>query len=157
MLYHYDMIWCRWPSAESVLVKLYNTSIVLGWFAIPETCEIIASNSCFYYAHQTHEIYQILPYSVDFKAPKELWNPLSKTVLSLNHSKVLWYIKPGVNWVHLEDGCIKVWKWSKRNQSNAKVHIIFVFCLEIIENLGMWNLWVVVIKSLIQGVPNLKT
>ena len=40
-------------------------------------------NSCINYAHQTHEIYQVrLPYSVDFKAPLELWNPLSKTVLS---------------------------------------------------------------------------
>ena len=28
------------------------------------------------------QIYQVLPYSVDFKAPRELWNPLSKTVLS---------------------------------------------------------------------------
>ena len=39
-------------------------------------------NSCIYYAHQTHKIYQVQPYSVDFKAPRELWNPLSKTVLS---------------------------------------------------------------------------
>ena len=31
-----------------------------------------------YYAHQTREIYQVLPYSVDFKAPGEL----TKTVLS---------------------------------------------------------------------------
>ena len=35
---------------------------------------------CIYYAYQTHGIYQILPYSMDFKAPEELWNPLSKTV-----------------------------------------------------------------------------
>ena len=27
-------------------------------------------NSCIYYAHQTHEIYPVLPYSVDFKAPQ---------------------------------------------------------------------------------------
>ena len=27
-------------------------------------------NSCIYYARQTHEIYQVMPYSVD-------WNPLS--------------------------------------------------------------------------------
>ena len=39
-------------------------------------------NSCVYYAHQTHTIYQVLPYSVDFKAPRELWNPLCQTVLS---------------------------------------------------------------------------
>ena len=37
--------------------------------------------SCIYYARQTHEIYQVLPYSVDFKAPGELWNLLSKIVI----------------------------------------------------------------------------
>ena len=26
-------------------------------------------NNCVYYTHQAHEIYQVLPYSVDFKAP----------------------------------------------------------------------------------------
>ena len=51
---------------------------------MPETCESWLSlvNSCVYYALKTHEIYQVLPYSVDFKAPGELWNPLSKAVLS---------------------------------------------------------------------------
>ena len=38
-------------------------------------------NSCIYHAHQSCEIYKILPYSVDFKAPGELWNPMSKTAL----------------------------------------------------------------------------
>ena len=33
--------------------------------------------SCIYYAHQTHEIYHVVSYSVDFKALGELWNPLS--------------------------------------------------------------------------------
>ena len=51
---------------------------------MPETYENWLSlvNSYVYYAHQTHEIYQVhvLPYSVDYKAPRELWNPLSKTV-----------------------------------------------------------------------------
>ena len=37
----------------------------------------------FYYARECREIYQLLPYSVDFKAPGELWNPQSKTVLNL--------------------------------------------------------------------------
>ena len=36
-------------------------------------------NSYVYYVHQTHEIYQVLPYSVDFKAPRELSNPLSQS------------------------------------------------------------------------------
>ena len=44
------------------------------------TCNFV--NTCVYYACQTHEIYQVLSYFVDFKAPRELWNPLSKTVLS---------------------------------------------------------------------------
>ena len=33
-------------------------------------------NSCVYYT------LQVVPYSVGFKAPRELWNLLSKTVLS---------------------------------------------------------------------------
>ena len=37
---------------------------------------------CNYDFDQIHEIYQVLPYSVDFKAPQELWNPLNKTLLS---------------------------------------------------------------------------
>ena len=47
---------------------------------MPETSEnwFGPVNSCIYYACQTPEIYQVLPYSVDFKAPGEL----SKTVLS---------------------------------------------------------------------------
>ena len=51
---------------------------------MPETCENWHRlvNSCIYYAWQTHEIYQVLPYSVDFKAPGELWNPLIKAVFS---------------------------------------------------------------------------
>ena len=50
---------------------------------MPETCENCLShvNSFIYYVRQTHEFYQVLPYSVDFKAPGELWNPLSKAVL----------------------------------------------------------------------------
>ena len=39
-------------------------------------------NNCIYHAHQTRAIYQVLPYSVNFKPSVELWNPLSKAVLS---------------------------------------------------------------------------
>ena len=39
-------------------------------------------NSYVYYARQTREIYQLLSYAVGFKAAGELWNSLSKTVLS---------------------------------------------------------------------------
>ena len=51
---------------------------------MPKTFENWLSlvKSCVYYAHQTCEIYQLLPYLVDLKIPLELWNPLSKTVLS---------------------------------------------------------------------------
>ena len=40
---------------------------------MPESCEIQLSrvNSCVYYAHQIREIYHMLPYSVDFKAPSK--------------------------------------------------------------------------------------
>ena len=41
------------------------------------------ANSFVYYVCKTHEIYQLLPYSVGFKALWELWNPLSKAA----HSK----------------------------------------------------------------------
>ena len=50
---------------------------------MPEACEnwLGLVNSCIYYARQTRDIYHVLPYSVDFKAPEELRNLLSKTVL----------------------------------------------------------------------------
>ena len=40
---------------------------------MPESCEnwLGLVNSCIYYALQTQEIYEVLPYSVDFKAPVE--------------------------------------------------------------------------------------
>ena len=49
---------------------------------MPETCENWPGlvNSVFYYAHQTREFYQVLPYSVDVKAPQEIWNPLSNDI-----------------------------------------------------------------------------
>ena len=60
----------------------------LGQFAMPEPCKnwLALANSCIYYARQTFEIYLVLPYSVDFKASQELWNPLSKAVLG----KCIW-------------------------------------------------------------------
>ena len=39
-------------------------------------------NRYVWYAHRTREIYHVLPYAVDLKAPGELWNLLSETVLS---------------------------------------------------------------------------
>ena len=51
---------------------------------MPKTCEnwLGLVNSIVYYARQTRVIYQVLPYSMDFKAPDELWNPLGKAVPS---------------------------------------------------------------------------
>ena len=51
---------------------------------MPETREnwLGFVNSCAYYAVQTREIYQIQPYSVDFKAPEVLWNLLTKIAFS---------------------------------------------------------------------------
>ena len=50
-----------------------------------ETCEnwLGLVNNCIYYADQTYEIYQVLLYSVDFKAPGDIWNPLSDWWISL--------------------------------------------------------------------------
>ena len=38
-------------------------------------------NCCIYNACQIHEIYKVLSYSVDFKAPAKLWNQLIKVYL----------------------------------------------------------------------------
>ena len=65
---------------------------------MPETCENCLGlvNDSIHYANHTCEIYQVLPYSVDFKAPEELWNPLSKTALS--KCSFIWNKGPIVIW-----------------------------------------------------------
>ena len=65
---------------------------------MPDICENLLGlvNSCIYYACQTCEIYQVLSYSVDFKASKELWNQLSKTVPS--KSSFIWTKGPANTW-----------------------------------------------------------
>ena len=54
----------------------------ISQFAMLETSEnwFGLVNSCVCFARQARKIHQVLSYSVDFKAPGELWNPLSKTV-----------------------------------------------------------------------------
>ena len=80
-----------------------------------ETCENWLSivNRCIYHAYQTHEIYQVLPYSVDFKAPRELWNPLSKTPLS--KCSLIWNKEP-----------VNIWNDIKPN-SNLYVRPVNIF------------------------------
>ena len=54
---------------------------------MPEICENWLSfvDRYIYYAHQMYEIYQILPYSVDFIAPRgKLWIALNKPILIRN-------------------------------------------------------------------------
>ena len=61
---------------------------------MPEICEnwLGLVNSCIYYAYQTLEIYQVLPYAADFKAPLE-----SKTVFS--KCSFIWYKGPVNIWL----------------------------------------------------------
>ena len=68
---------------------------------MPETSDnwLGLVNSCIYYAYQIHEIYQVLSYSVDFKAPGELWNPQGKAVLS--QRSFIWNIGP----VNIRNDC----------------------------------------------------
>ena len=57
--------------------------VFINQFAIPEACKnwLGLVNNCIYYTHHTHAIYQVLAYSVDFKAHEKIWNPLSKSWL----------------------------------------------------------------------------
>ena len=50
---------------------------------MPETCEnwLGLVNSCVYYACQIYEFYQVVPYSVKYKALGERWSPPRKSVL----------------------------------------------------------------------------
>ena len=81
-----------------------------------ETCENRPDlvNSCVYYARQTREIYQVLPYSVDLKAPMELWNPMSKAVLS----SFIW-----------NKGPVNIWKYRKAQKylyvGHVNIFLIF--------------------------------
>ena len=63
----------------------WDSMLKLGQFATPETCEngsVLWTKNCVYYARQSREIYQVMTYSVAFKASEELWNLLSKTLFS---------------------------------------------------------------------------
>ena len=65
---------------------------------MPDTCEnwFRFVYRCVYYVRQTREIYQVLPYSVDFEVFEELWNTLSMTVL--NKYSFVWNYGPVNIW-----------------------------------------------------------
>ena len=75
-MYIYEQVCAMLPIGHAVLK--------IGQFAMPKTSEnwVGLVNSCVNHAQQIRQIYQVLPYSVDFKDPQEHWNPLSKKVLS---------------------------------------------------------------------------
>ena len=85
--WYFTSLKCAHGSRFIVFIAIFVKSISvlkIGQFAIPETCEnwLGLVNNLIYFAYRTHEVYLVLPYSVDFKATVELWNPPSKTVLS---------------------------------------------------------------------------
>ena len=47
-----------WRHCDILYQKIGNTETCENWLSL--------ENSYIYYAHKTHEIYQALPYSVDF-------------------------------------------------------------------------------------------
>ena len=63
----------RIKSPEITIVYIDRSVLnLLGQFGMPETCEnwLGVANSCVYYAPQSHKIYQVLSYPVDFKLPE---------------------------------------------------------------------------------------
>ena len=77
-----------------------------------------SGNSSVYYAPKICEIYQVLSYSVDFKALGELWIPLSKTVLNT--------LRPRQNGRHFPDD---IFKWIFVNENvwiSIKISLKFV-------------------------------
>ena len=76
----YWVTFLNWNSDVTIiLIKIWSLA-VLQVVKLANLDGIV--KSCIYSTHQTHEIYQVLTYSMDFKALVELWNPWSKTVLS---------------------------------------------------------------------------
>ena len=73
-----------WLVYRRIYASLGLNELKIRKFATLERCEnwLGLVNCCVYYARYILEIYQVQLYSVDFKAPGELWNPPSKTLLS---------------------------------------------------------------------------
>ena len=84
MFHHIDI---NWDHFHDIINKISVKILDKKWLGLV--------NSCACYARQTSEIYLVLPYSVDFKAPGELWNPLSKTTLYTSFHSHQW-IQTGV-------------------------------------------------------------
>ena len=84
---------------EHALIKWHIFLLKVRQFATPMTsCKHWLSPvySCIYCVRQTCDTYEVRPYSVDFKAPGGLLNPLSKTVRS--HCKFNWIKGPVIFW-----------------------------------------------------------
>ena len=97
------MSWKYLVESFSFLLDIFVQCWKLGQSAVPENCEkwLGLVNSCIYYPHKSCEIYQVLPYSVDFKAPRELWNSLSKVVRS--KCNFIWDKGPANIWNDYKD------------------------------------------------------
>ena len=68
---------CVAKSSATMVLNMQDEQVIVfhtEGFQPPENCEnwLGLVNSCVYYACQTHEFYQVLPYSMDLKAPGEL-------------------------------------------------------------------------------------
>ena len=64
---------CRRDGKTLVCNTLNPLVLKFGQFAMHEACEnwLGLVNICIYYSRQTREIYQVLPFAVDFKVSRE--------------------------------------------------------------------------------------
>ena len=76
----YWVTFLNWNSNVTIILKKFWSLAVLQVVKLANLDGIV--KSCIFSTYQTHEIYQVRTYSMDFKAPGELWNPWSKTVVS---------------------------------------------------------------------------
>ena len=82
-------------NVKGIIVYIYSCAVSkIRQFAMPGTCENLLGlvNSCVYYARQIKQIYQVLPYSVDVNAPREIrnqpWPAMDIKEVSLYHELI---------------------------------------------------------------------
>ena len=61
-----------------------------------ENCLGLVNRGIYYVGHR-REIYRVLPYSMDLKAPRELWNVLGETTFS--KCSFIWHKGPANIWI----------------------------------------------------------